>query len=230
MTSQTHLSGQSASPEPSLPPNTNSPRATRFSPPPIRGDQRVFFVGKTNSGKSYVARYLLKLARKAGWRIVIIDPKKDWQGRGDDARPYGGPDNKSAKKGTVDNPVPVTFFRSETPCSNLPAGVMGRRNGGYGSIYHGSWEYYRLYRRSDTTREWEPRPAAWLENYDYAGPISERWGMGWDSATDERTNSGQGPGGSLVYFPTHEEGRPGDSRGSHPNRGDAGAGRGAVTD
>lgn len=40
------------------------------------GDQRVFIVGKTRSGKSYCARYNLKLAQAAGWRIVIIDPKK----------------------------------------------------------------------------------------------------------------------------------------------------------
>lgn len=216
----------------SLPPSANaetsSPQNTqpkRFSPPPIRGDQRVFFVGKTNSGKSYVARYLLKLARKAGWRLVIIDPKKDWQGRGADARPYGGPDNERAKKGTVDNPVPVSFFRPETSRPNLPAGVMGCWNGGYVPSYHGSWEYNHLHRRSDPISFRFPRPAAWSENHDHSGTISQRWDMGWYSATDECSNSGKGSGGSLVYFQTHEEGRQGDGRGTYPDRGDTGASR-----
>lgn len=81
---------------------------TSFTPAQLRGDQRLLFLGKTRSGKSFLARVLLKLARRKKWRIVIIDPKKDWMGRGVDRRPF-------AEKGigTVDNPVLVTEFRPE---------------------------------------------------------------------------------------------------------------------
>ena len=52
-----------------------------------------------------MARYLLKLARRKKWRIVIVDPKKDWMGRGKDKKPF-------AEKGlgTVDRPVLATTF------------------------------------------------------------------------------------------------------------------------
>lgn len=78
-----------------------------FQPPELRGDQRYLFIGKTRSGKSYLARYLLKLARRKKWRIVIIDPKKDWMGRGTERRPFA----EGKSKGTVDNPVYVEEFR-----------------------------------------------------------------------------------------------------------------------
>lgn len=76
-----------------------------FQPATIRGNQRITFIGKTGSGKSVVSRYLLKLARKRGWRIVIIDPKKDWM-------KYLGKHYQFADKGlgTVDNPFLVTEF------------------------------------------------------------------------------------------------------------------------
>ena len=77
----------------------------RFQPAPIRGDQRVTFIGQTGSGKSVVARYFLKLARAKGWRIVIIDPKKDWM-------KYLGQKMPFAKDGlgTVDSPWLVGEF------------------------------------------------------------------------------------------------------------------------
>lgn len=82
----------------------SSQKNTNFIPP-LKGDQRGVFIGKTGSGKSYTARYLLKLMRQAGWRVVIIDPKKDWQGKGDDKRAY---DEKG--KGSIDHPVLVKEF------------------------------------------------------------------------------------------------------------------------
>ena len=76
-----------------------------FTPADLRGDQRIISVGQTGSGKSVVMRYLLKLARKRGWRIVIIDPKKDWM-------KYLGKKYTYAEKGlgTVDNPWLVAEF------------------------------------------------------------------------------------------------------------------------
>jgi polynucleotide 5'-kinase involved in rRNA processing len=49
----------------------------RVELPPIHGSQRIFLVGKTRSGKSTMARYLLKEVVKNGGRVIIIDPKKD---------------------------------------------------------------------------------------------------------------------------------------------------------
>lgn len=87
--------------------NLNGKPGKKFHPPQLRGDQRVFFVGKTDSGKSYYARYLLKRMRDAGWRIVIGDPKKDWMGRGKELRPFS--DGKK-ERGTIDKPVLVSQF------------------------------------------------------------------------------------------------------------------------
>lgn len=79
--------------------------------PKLTGDQRAYFAGKTGSGKSYLARYLLKKMRASGWRVVIIDPKKDWQGRGKERRPYGKDNGPGS--GTVDHPVLVDTFKPE---------------------------------------------------------------------------------------------------------------------
>ena len=77
----------------------------KFTPAALRGDQRITFIGQTGSGKSVVSRYLLKLARKRGWRIVIVDPKKDWM-------TYLGKKYPFAEKGlgTVDSPWLVAEF------------------------------------------------------------------------------------------------------------------------
>jgi energy-coupling factor transporter ATP-binding protein EcfA2 len=101
----------------------NTSEASRFNPPEIKGSQRVFLVGRTNSGKSYVARYLLKLMRQAGWRIVIIDPKKDWQGRGEEKREFS--DGSKEQRGTIDKPVLVTSFRSFPLRSDISACFLG---------------------------------------------------------------------------------------------------------
>ncbi len=79
-----------------------------FQPQELRGDQRVALLGKTNSGKTYLARFLLTRAYGAGWPIVIVDPKRDWQGRGLRKRPYGGKGEN--KLGTVEHPVKVNAF------------------------------------------------------------------------------------------------------------------------
>jgi hypothetical protein len=131
----------------SLTPNTQPPvlpSPQKFKPPEIRGDQRVFLVGKTNSGKSYVARYLLKVARQHGWRIVIIDPKKDWMGRGDERLPFS--DGSKKEKGTIDKPVLVNSFRSVLIRTDSTACQLGYQHGKVVYGYHGNRQYDSLYR------------------------------------------------------------------------------------
>ncbi|SRR6266700_232708 len=83
-------------------------RVPSFRPRALRGDQHLLFIGQNGSGKSILARFLLKLARKRGWRIVIVDPKKDWM-------TYLETKQKFAEKGlgTIDSPWLVETFRPE---------------------------------------------------------------------------------------------------------------------
>jgi energy-coupling factor transporter ATP-binding protein EcfA2 len=76
--------------------------------PEIRGSQRVFIVGKTRSGKSTMARYLLKEVVKNGGRVFILDPKKDWQGRPPHRIPYGQLTKEF--RGSIDNPIYLDHF------------------------------------------------------------------------------------------------------------------------
>lgn len=46
----------------------------------IDPSERVFLVGKTGSGKTFMARHLLHIMAEAGWPIVIFDPKRFWMG------------------------------------------------------------------------------------------------------------------------------------------------------
>lgn len=128
--------------KPSYSPASNliTPRAIKL--PEIRGSQRVFIVGKTRSGKSTMARYLLKEVVKAGGRVFIIDPKKDWQGRPPHRTPYGVP--SSDFKGSVDNPIPTHKFNPDYRVSiyepsewdkNLDNIMLDAIKTGYTTIY-----------------------------------------------------------------------------------------------
>src|SRR5712691_1346793 len=76
--------------------------------PPIRGSQREFIVGKTRSGKSTMARYLLKEVVKSGGRVFIFDPKKDWMGRPPNRIEYGKLTQDF--RGSVDQPILIDHF------------------------------------------------------------------------------------------------------------------------
>jgi hypothetical protein len=58
-----------------------------------------------------MARYLLKEVVKAGGRVFIIDPKKDWMGRPPQRKPYGIP--SSDFRGSVDNPILTSKFNPD---------------------------------------------------------------------------------------------------------------------
>ena len=47
----------------------------------LRGSERWLFVGKTGSGKSYLARALLREMSRRGWPVVIVDPSAFWMGK-----------------------------------------------------------------------------------------------------------------------------------------------------
>lgn len=42
--------------------------------------ERWLYVGKTGSGKSYLARHNLRILSAAGWRIALVDPEAFWMG------------------------------------------------------------------------------------------------------------------------------------------------------
>lgn len=80
---------------------TNQPRggAPRIS---LKPDERWFYVGKTGSGKSHLARANLRVMAAKRWRVVIIEPDGLWMGK-KGKPPRSGP-------GTVDAPRRVTKF------------------------------------------------------------------------------------------------------------------------
>lgn len=47
----------------------------------LRGSERWLFVGKTGSGKSYLAKGLLREMSRRGWPVVIVDPSAFWMGK-----------------------------------------------------------------------------------------------------------------------------------------------------
>ncbi|HLZ21110.1 MAG TPA: DUF87 domain-containing protein [Ktedonobacterales bacterium] len=59
-------------------PVQQSSKAVRRPRFPLRASERWGIVGKTGSGKSAFARWMLKRWRKAGWRILIVDPYLRW--------------------------------------------------------------------------------------------------------------------------------------------------------
>jgi energy-coupling factor transporter ATP-binding protein EcfA2 len=78
---------------------TGAPRSVTID---LRGSERWLFVGKTGSGKSYLAKALLREMSRRGWPIVIVDPSAFWMGA-DPKWPRTGP-------GTIDAPRLVTRY------------------------------------------------------------------------------------------------------------------------
>lgn len=78
--------------------------------PKIEGNKRIFFLGKTRTGKSTMARFLLEMKLAEGWWIVIVDPKKGWMTRNEGRviLPYGTLGEFQGKKdfrGSIENPI-----------------------------------------------------------------------------------------------------------------------------
>ncbi len=83
-----------------------------FKLPKILGNKRIFFGGKTRTGKSTAARTLLKFKASEGWWVIIVDPKRDWMKAGDhERRPYG--ELTKDFKGSVESPVKIDTFNPE---------------------------------------------------------------------------------------------------------------------
>lgn len=84
--------------------------------PKVAGNKRIVLIGKTRSGKSTIARLLLKMKLAEGWWVVIVDPKKDWMTstneHGHKTRiPYG--ELTKDFKGSVDRPIRSDTFNPE---------------------------------------------------------------------------------------------------------------------
>ena len=92
-------------------PRSATPSASQTTPPKtpdakrvtidLRGSERWLFVGKTGSGKSYLARALLREMSRRGWPIVIVDPSAFWMG----AHPKW-----DKGEGSIERPKLVTRF------------------------------------------------------------------------------------------------------------------------
>lgn len=88
--------------------------------PKIMGHKRLYLNGKTRTGKSTLARMLLKFKAKEGWWIIIVDPKRDWMRSGDhERRPYGELSEKF--KGSVDQPIKIEAFNPEVKVGIIEA-------------------------------------------------------------------------------------------------------------
>ena len=68
----------------------------------LRGSERWLFVGKTGSGKSYLALALLREMVRRKWPIVIVDPSAFWMG--------ANPKWETKGPGTIEKPRLVTRF------------------------------------------------------------------------------------------------------------------------
>lgn len=93
------------------------------SPAPVairlRPDERWFLLGKTRSGKSYLARYLLEEWERKGWRIVIAGSKGDWVPRGQWEK--RGP-------GTVAKPRLIEAFNPKIAVGYFKVNIPGWRD------------------------------------------------------------------------------------------------------
>jgi hypothetical protein len=75
----------------------------------LKPDERHLFIGKTRSGKTFLARYLLEKMYQAGWPITIVDsPDHFWYGKD------GEPPKKG--EGTILAPRLVEKFQDRFRC------------------------------------------------------------------------------------------------------------------
>jgi len=80
--------------------------------PRILGNKRIYLQGKTRTGKSTCARFLLKVKAAEGWWVIIVDPKRDWMKAGDHERRAYGTLSKEFH-GTIDQPIKIDAFNPE---------------------------------------------------------------------------------------------------------------------
>ena len=116
-------------------PKSSTPSPTETTQPKsvtldLRGSERRLFVGKTGSGKSVLARALLRAMNQRGWPIVIIDPSAMWMGKGNKQWDRGA--------GTLDRPKLVTRFDPKANVQLYVPSIPGWQDGGLDAMMAGA--------------------------------------------------------------------------------------------
>ena len=92
----------------------------------LRGSERWLFVGKTGSGKSYLARALLREMARRGWPIVIVDPSAFWMGK--------NPKWERNGPGTIEKPRLVTHFNPKLAVQLYVPSIPGWQDPGLDAL------------------------------------------------------------------------------------------------
>lgn len=92
----------------------------------LKPSERWFFVGKTGSGKTFLAKALLREMQAKHWRIVIIDPKRYWLEK--------NPQWEKKGPGTVDKPCLVDAFDPDKAVQVYQPDIPGWKDEGLNDL------------------------------------------------------------------------------------------------